>query len=86
MVSVYDGVTYVRRLKISSGYNHSGQKGPINFLNGIMGVANAERTMGYIRILTEFISQPEYQNLIPMFGMINEPLMQVIGKNQLSAA
>jgi len=51
-----------------------------------MGVANAERTMGYIRILTEFISQPEYQNLIPMFGIINEPLMQDIGKNQLSAA
>jgi len=71
---------------VSLGYNHSGQKGTINFLNGIMGVANAERTMGYIRILTEFISQPEYQNLIPVFGIINEPVIQTIGKDQLSAA
>lgn len=26
-------------------------------MNGVMGVANAERTMDYIRVITEFISQ-----------------------------
>jgi hypothetical protein len=37
-----------------------------------MGIANAQRMLDYIRIITEFISQPEYANLIPMFGIINE--------------
>lgn len=44
-----------------------------------MGIANAERTLYYIRVLTEFVSQPEYQNLIPIFGIINEPLIGLIG-------
>jgi hypothetical protein len=56
----------------------------VNFLNGVMGVANAQRTMDYIRILTEFISQPEWQPVIQIFGIINEPLLTTIGKDQLS--
>ena len=52
---------------------------PVNLLNGNMGIANAERTLYYIRVLTEFVSQPEYQNLIPIFGIINEPLIGLIG-------
>lgn len=39
-----------------SRYNHSGRLGLINFLNGVMGVANAQRGLEYIRVLTEFIS------------------------------
>jgi glucan 1,3-beta-glucosidase len=57
----------------------------INFLNGVMGLANAERTLGYIRILTEFISQPEYVDVIPIFGMVNEALLQTIGRDNLSS-
>ena len=38
-------------------YNHSGKIGQVNFMNGVMGVANAERTLDYIRVITEFISQ-----------------------------
>lgn len=49
-----------------------------------MGLANAERTLGYIRIITEFISQPEYTNVVPMFGIVNEALLQTIGREQLS--
>ncbi|PVF95081.1 glycoside hydrolase [Serendipita vermifera] len=56
-----------------NGWNHSGKLGPINFLSGVMGVANAQRTLDYIRILAEFISQPEYSPIIPFFGIINEP-------------
>ena len=56
-----------------NGWNHSGRLGPINFLNGVMGIANAQRTLDYIRILAEFISQPEYSNIIQYFGIINEP-------------
>ena len=67
-----------------NGYNHSGRLGPINFLNGYMGLANAQRTMDYIRYIAEFISQQEYQDVVPMFGIINEALMGIIGRDQLT--
>ncbi|KAJ7017163.1 glycoside hydrolase family 5 protein [Mycena alexandri] len=68
-----------------NGYNHSGKRGQINFLNGIMGTANAQRTLDYIRIIAEFISQPEYQDVVGMFGVVNEALLSAIGRPQLSA-
>ncbi|TFK50803.1 glycoside hydrolase family 5 protein [Heliocybe sulcata] len=67
-----------------NGYNHSGKLGSINFLNGIMGVANAQRALDYVRIIAEFIAQPEYQNVIPIFGMVNEPLLGIIGQDELT--
>jgi len=42
-------------------------------LNGVMGIANAQRLLHYIRIFTQFISQPQYQDLILLFGIVNEP-------------
>ncbi|KDE06629.1 hypothetical protein MVLG_03124 [Microbotryum lychnidis-dioicae p1A1 Lamole] len=57
-----------------NGYNHSGRQGTVNFLNGVMGIANAQRTLDCIRTLTEFISQPQYSNVVPMFSVLNEPL------------
>ena len=71
--------------RIPTGYNHSGKMGQINFLDGVMGLANAQRTLDYIRIITEFISQPEYRNVVPMFGVINEPLITTIGANELTS-
>ncbi|KAI0337316.1 glycoside hydrolase [Trametopsis cervina] len=68
-----------------NGLNHSGRLGPINFLNGPMGVANAQRTTEYIRVLTEFISQPEYEPVVQAFGLINEPLMGIIGRDVLDS-
>jgi len=68
-----------------NGYNHSGRLSTVNFLNGNMGLANAERTLYYIRVLTEFISQPQYRNLIPIFGVINEPLVGVVGMDQITS-
>ncbi|KAF7981414.1 hypothetical protein HWV62_33395 [Athelia sp. TMB] len=56
-----------------NGLSHSGKVGSINFLNGVMGIANAQRTLDYIRIITEFISQPEWTNVVPMFSVLNEP-------------
>ncbi|KAI5120169.1 hypothetical protein M0805_008436 [Coniferiporia weirii] len=67
-----------------NGFNHSGKDGQINFLNGIMGFANAQRMLGYVRVIAEFISQPEYQPVVQMFGVINEPLLSTIGKDQMS--
>ena len=67
-----------------AGYNHSGKYGMVNFMNGVMGVANAQRTMDYIRYIAEFISQNEYEDVVPMFGVINEPLLGIIGRDQLT--
>ena len=50
-----------------------------------MGLANAQRTLNYIRIFTEFFSQPEYVNVIPMFGILNEALVSTIGLATLSS-
>ena len=57
----------------------------VNFLAGNMGLANAQRTFYYIRILTEFISQPEYRDLIPIFGIVNEALVATIGMDQITS-
>lgn len=68
-----------------NGYNHSGRNGQINFLNGPMGIANAQRALDYIRIFTEFISQPQYSNVVPMFSIMNEAIVNTIGRDQIQA-
>jgi hypothetical protein len=37
-----------------------------------MGFANAQRMLGYTRVIVEFIWQPEYKDLIPMLEIVNE--------------
>lgn len=66
-----------------NGWNHSGRLGTINVLMGPMGVANAQRSLDYIRIISEFISQPEYSPIVTMFGITNEPEGQDIGQENL---
>lgn len=67
-----------------NGWNHSGRLGDTNFLLGPMGYANAQRTLDYIRIITEFISQPQYSDVVVMFGILNEPRgSPLIGSTQL---
>ncbi|KAF9002759.1 glycoside hydrolase superfamily [Cyathus striatus] len=68
-----------------NGFNHSGKLAPVGFMAGNMGLANAQRTLYYLRVLTEFISQPEYKNLIPIFGIVNEALVGVIGIDQMTS-
>ena len=50
-----------------------------------MGVANGQRTLEYIRVLTEFIAQPEYRSVVQAFGPLNEPLMGIIGRDVLDS-
>jgi len=50
-----------------------------------MGYANAQRTLDYIRILAEFISQPEYRNVVTMFGILNEPQGPTFGQAALAS-
>ena len=66
-----------------NGWNHSGRLGTINVLNGPMGVANADRSLDYIRIFAEFISQPEYSDVVVMFGFTNEPFGPTIGEDAM---
>ncbi|KAJ3516166.1 hypothetical protein NLJ89_g1298 [Agrocybe chaxingu] len=68
-----------------NGYNHSGRMSPVNFLAGNMGLANAERTLYYIRVFTQFISQPQYRDLIPIFGIVNEALVGIIGQDSITS-
>jgi glucan 1,3-beta-glucosidase len=49
-----------------------------------MGLANAQRSLDYIRIIAEFISQPEYKTVVTMFGITNEPQASVVGLEALS--
>ncbi|KAJ7197147.1 exo-beta-1,3-glucanase [Mycena pura] len=62
-----------------NGWNHSGRLGSYNVLFGPMGIANAQRSLDYIRILAEFISQPEYKDVVTLFGITNEPQGNSIG-------
>ncbi|KAI0639516.1 glycoside hydrolase [Trametes polyzona] len=64
-----------------NGWNHSSRLGKINVLYGPMGIANAQRSLDYIRIIAEFISRPEYKDVIPLFGITNEPFGPTIGKD-----
>jgi glucan 1,3-beta-glucosidase len=48
-----------------------------------MGMANAQRMMNYIRIITEFISQDKWKDVVLAFGIINEALITTIGKDEL---
>lgn len=48
-----------------------------------MGIANAQRALNYIRIITEFISQPEWQNVVQIFGIMNEVQVKVIGMTEV---
>ena len=66
-----------------NGWNHSGRLGTINVLYGPMGVANAQRSLDYIRIIAEFISQPAYSDVVVMFGVTNEPFGPTIGKDAI---
>lgn len=50
-----------------------------------MGLANAQRALYYIRVFTEFISQPEYRLLVPIWGIVNEALVGVIGMDQITS-
>ncbi|KAF7332851.1 Glycoside hydrolase family 5 protein [Mycena venus] len=56
----------------------------VNFLKGAMGIANAQRLLDYICIITKFILQPEYHDVVQMFGVLNESLLPTIRQLQVS--
>lgn len=58
-----------------NGWNHSGKSGSIGFLNGTHGEENADRTVKIVTEMIRFFNQPEWSNVVPMFGVLNEPAM-----------
>ncbi|KAJ2931107.1 hypothetical protein H1R20_g5984, partial [Candolleomyces eurysporus] len=66
-----------------AGFNYGGKTDSVNFLRGAMGLANAQRTLYYIKTLAEFVSQPQWRNVVPMLSILNEPLAPFIGMDQL---
>ncbi|KAJ7846561.1 hypothetical protein B0H14DRAFT_2771545 [Mycena olivaceomarginata] len=41
--------------------------------------------LAYIHVIIEFMSQPEYGDLIPMFGIVNEACLAGIGRDVLTS-
>ncbi|TFK18863.1 exo-beta-1,3-glucanase [Coprinopsis marcescibilis] len=68
-----------------NAYNHSGRLNNVNFLEGPMGIANAERALYYLRVFTQFISQPQYLDIIQAIELVNEPLAGQIGFRPLNS-
>ncbi|KAF9013054.1 glycoside hydrolase superfamily [Cyathus striatus] len=68
-----------------NGWNHSGKFGTVNFMHGVMGIANAQRTLTYLRILTEFVSQDQYRDVVGIVGIVNEILWATIGEQAVQS-
>lgn len=56
-----------------NGWNHSGKYGPVGWLNGTQGEANAERTLRIVDTMVTFFNKTEWDHVVPVFGVINEP-------------
>ena len=81
------GIEYARRygLRVNldlhalpgsqNGWNHSGRQGTIGWLNGTDGALNAQRSLDLHTQLSTFFAQPRYQNVITIYGLVNEPKM-----------
>ncbi|KKF94756.1 putative glucan 1 3-beta-glucosidase D [Ceratocystis platani] len=61
-----------------NGWNHSGRQGAINWLNGINGATNAQRSLDIHDRLSKFFAQDRYKNLIAFYGLANEPRMTAL--------
>lgn len=67
-----------------NGYNHGGRLGVFNFLNSPVGMVSAQRALDTIRVIAEFVAQPEIAKVIPVFGVLNEPNVPVgIGQDNI---
>ncbi|TXT13576.1 hypothetical protein VHUM_00943 [Vanrija humicola] len=66
-----------------NGWNHSGKVGPINWMHGVMGIANAQRSLEYMRSMIQYISQPGIKEVVPVFGLVNEVLSSAVGQGTM---
>ncbi|KAI8373881.1 glycoside hydrolase superfamily [Blakeslea trispora] len=66
-----------------NGWNHSGKEGSVGFLNGTHGQENADKTLAITSKMIQFFSQPEWSNVVPLFGVLNEPAMMKIPEEKV---
>lgn len=50
-----------------------------------MGLANGQRSLDYMKQIAEFINQPEYQNLIMINGILNEPRGDALSRETIGS-
>ncbi|KAF9982519.1 hypothetical protein BGZ75_006107, partial [Mortierella antarctica] len=62
-----------------NGWDHSGKVGAINWINGTIGAANAQRTLPYLQQLSTFFASPDHAHVNPIVGLLNEPIASLIG-------
>ncbi|KAJ7351375.1 hypothetical protein DFH08DRAFT_957693 [Mycena albidolilacea] len=67
--------------RLYPGYNHCDK---INSLNVVLGYATGQCMLAYIHVI-EVMSQPEYGDLIPMFGIVNEVCLASIERDVLTS-
>ncbi|TNY20169.1 glycoside hydrolase superfamily, partial [Rhodotorula diobovata] len=63
-----------------NGWNHSGRLGSISFLRSSMGQANAQRALDYVAALAEFTSRKGVREVVPMYSVLNEPMLAELGE------
>ena len=56
-----------------NGWTHSGRLGAINWIAGPQGSLNAQRSLDIHKQLATFFSQPRYNNVVTIYGLVNEP-------------
>ena len=61
-----------------NGWNHSGRQGSIGWLNGTDGSLNAQRSLDIHNQLSKFFAQTRYQNVVTIYGLVNEPKMMAL--------
>ena len=61
-----------------NGWNHSGRQGAIGWINGTDGSLNAQRSVDIHNQLSTFFAQPRYDNVIGIYGLLNEPRMTLL--------
>lgn len=57
----------------------------VDRMHGVMGLANAQRSLNIMRSITEFISQDQYKDVVPMFGVVNEAQTSQIGIDTITS-
>lgn len=68
-----------------NGWNHSGRRGTIGWLNGTDGDQNAQRAFDIHDRLSKFFAQDRYKNIITHYGLCNEPRMTFLAWSDVIA-
>lgn len=68
-----------------NGWNHSGRQGVLDWLNGPDGELNGNRTLEIHQQLATFFAQERYDNLVTIYGLVNEPRMTTLNVTVVDA-